>query len=52
MAMGHAYAFFMVEANGRRHQVFNIGMEVSEIKAFVEATESILPEAVELEYGV
>ena len=51
MAMGHAYAFIMVEADGHRHQVFNIGMEVDEIKAILEATQSILPEEVEIEYG-
>jgi hypothetical protein len=51
MAIGHAYAFILVEANDRRHQVFNIGMQVDEIKAILEATKSILPEAVEIEYG-
>lgn len=50
MAMGHSYAFIRVEADGRRHQVFNIGMEVPEIKAIVEATETVLPEGVDLAY--
>lgn len=51
MAIGHAYAFIIVEANGRRHQVFNIGRQVPEIKAILEATQSMLPEEVEIEYG-
>ncbi len=50
MAMGHSYAFIRVEADGRRHQVFNIGMEVPEIRAIVEATEAVLPEDVDLAY--
>jgi hypothetical protein len=28
MAIGYSYGFIVVEANDRRHQVFNIGMEV------------------------
>ncbi len=51
MAIGHSYAFIMVEADGRRHQVFNIGLEVPEIRAIVEATEAVLPEGVDIEYG-
>ncbi len=50
MAMGFSYAFIVVEADGRRHQVFNIGMEVPEIRAIVEATDRVLPEGVSLEY--
>ena len=50
MAMGHSYAFIVVEGEGRRHQVFNIGMEVPEVKAIIGATEMVLPKGVELEY--
>lgn len=50
MAIGYSYAFVMVEANGRRHQVFNIGMQVSEIKAIVEAVGTMLPKGVDIEY--
>jgi hypothetical protein len=51
MAIGGSYAFILIEADGRRHQVDNIGMEVPEIKALVEATDTIMPEGVHLEYG-
>jgi len=51
MAMGSSYAFIMIEADGRRHQVFNIGMHVPEIKAIVEATNQVLPQEIRLEYG-
>jgi hypothetical protein len=47
---GFSYAFIMIEADGRKHQVFNIGMEVPEIKAMVEATGAVLPVDVKLEY--
>jgi hypothetical protein len=50
MAMGFSYAFIVVEADGRKHQVFNIGMEVPEIRAIVEATDRVLPEGVDLAY--
>ncbi len=50
MAIGHSYAFIMVQAYGQRHQVFNIGLEVPEIKAVVEATEVVLPEGVDVVY--
>jgi hypothetical protein len=50
MAIGHSYAFILVEADGRRHQVFNIGMEVPEIEALVAATERVLPQGVRLQY--
>jgi hypothetical protein len=50
MAMGHSYGFIVVEANDQRHQVFNIGMEVPEIKAIIEATETVLPKGIDLEY--
>ena len=51
MAIGYSYAFIMIEANGESHQVFNIGMEVPEIKAIVEKVNSILPTGVVLDYG-
>jgi hypothetical protein len=50
MAIGHSYGFIVVEANDRRHQVFNIGMKVPEIQAIIEATERVLPEGLDLEY--
>ena len=51
MAMGFSFAFIVVEADGRRHIVDNIGMEIPEIKAIVEATDAIMPEGVNLDYG-
>src|SRR5574341_233915 len=51
MAIGHSYAFIKVDAKGQSHQIFNIGMEVPEIKAIVEAIQSILPIGVDVEYG-
>ena len=50
MAMGFSYAFIVVEANGQRHIVDNIGMEVPEIRAIVEATDAVMPEGVDLDY--
>ena len=52
MQIGLSYAFILIEADGRRHQVFNIGMEVPEIRAIVETTAMMLPKGVKLEYGV
>ena len=51
MAIGHSYAFIMVEANGRKHMVDNIGMEVPEIRSLVEVIDAIMPEGIDLEYG-
>ena len=51
MAIGYSYAFIMIEADGQRHQVDNIGMEIPEIRALVEAIDTIMPEGVNLEYG-
>jgi hypothetical protein len=51
MAIGHSYAFIMIEADGLRHQVDNIGMEVPEIRALVEVIDAILPEGINIEYG-
>jgi len=51
MSIGFSYAFIVVEADGVRHMVDNIGMEVPEVKAIVEATSAIMPEGVSLDYG-
>ena len=51
MEMGFSYAFIMVEANGQTHIVDNIGMEIPEMRAMVEATNALMPEDVSLEYG-
>ena len=51
MEIGYSYAFIMVEADSRRHIVDNIGMEVPEVRAIVEATNAVMPEGVTLEYG-
>ena len=51
MAMGYSYAFIVVEANGQRNLVDNIGMEVPEIRAIVERTDTIMPDGVNLDYG-
>ena len=51
MAMGFSYAFIVVEADGKQHIVDNIGMEVPEIRAIVEATNAIMPEVISLNYG-
>lgn len=51
MAIGHSYAFVKVDANGPSNQVFNIGIEVPEIKAFVEAVQTLLSTEVNVEYG-
>ena len=51
MAIGYSYAFLKVDANGQSHQVFNIGMEIPEIRAIVEAIKILLPTGVNIEYG-
>ena len=51
MAIGFSYAFIIVEANGKKHQVDNIGMEVSEIRTIVEKADDLLPTKVGIEYG-
>lgn len=51
MAIGHSYAFIMIEADGRKHTVDNIGLEVPEIQALVEVTDAVVTEELELEYG-
>lgn len=50
IAIGLSYAFIVVEANGQRHVVDNIGMKVSEIKAIVEATDTVMPDGIDLDY--
>lgn len=50
MAMGFSYAFIIVDADGRRYRVFNIGMEVPEIRALLEDIETELPPRIDLEY--
>ena len=51
MSMGFSYTFIMVEADGHQHIVDNIGIEVPEVKALVEATDTVMPEGVALDYG-
>ena len=51
MEIGLSYAFVVVQADGQRHIVDNIGMEVPEMRAIMEATDAILPKEVNLEYG-
>jgi hypothetical protein len=51
MAIGSSYAFILIEADGRKLMVDNIGMEVPEIRALVDATAALLPEGVDVEYG-
>ena len=51
MALGHSYAFLLVQADGQKHMVNNIGMEVPEIREVVESSQVLLPAGVEIEYG-
>jgi len=51
IALGHSFAFIMVDANHKRYRVDNIGLEVPEIRAIVEGTSAILPETINFEYG-
>jgi hypothetical protein len=51
MAIGYSYAFIKVDANGQSHRVFNIGMEVPEIRVIVEAIKILVPTGVNIEYG-
>ena len=50
MAIGHSYAVIVVTAQGQRHQIFNIGREVPEVRAVVETTRKTLPEGVDVIY--
>jgi hypothetical protein len=49
-SLGLSYAFIVVEANGQRHVVDNIGLEMPEMKAIVEQVNSFLPESVGIDY--
>jgi len=51
IALGHSFAFIMVDANHKRYMVDNIGLEVPEIKAIVEAMGTLLPQKIKFEYG-
>lgn len=51
MALGNSYAFISVEANGEKHQVDNIGMEVTAIRAILETVNSLLPCDAKIIYG-
>jgi hypothetical protein len=51
IALGHSFAFIMVDANHKRYMVDNIGLEVPEIKAIVEAMGTVLPQEIKFEYG-
>lgn len=51
IALGHSFAFIMVDVNHKRYMVDNIGLEVPEIRAIVEGTSAILPETINFEYG-
>ena len=51
MALGHSYAFLLVQADGQKHMVNNIGMEVPEIREIVEAARHLLPAGVKPDYG-
>jgi len=51
MAIGYSYAFISIEANGQKHQVDNIGMEVTEIRTIVETVNSMLPSNAKIVYG-
>ena len=51
MAIGSSYAFIVIEADGQRHMVDNIGVEVPELRAIVETMDAIMPEEVNLDYG-
>lgn len=49
-SIGLSYGFIVVRGEGRKHQVFNIGMEVPEIRAIIEATNKVLPKEIGLVY--
>ncbi len=51
MAIGHSFAFIMIEAEGKTHIVDNIGMEVPQVRALVAATDAVVPDELTLEYG-
>jgi len=45
------YAFIMIEAGARKQRIDNIGMEVPEVRALVAATNALMPEEIDLDYG-
>jgi len=45
-----AYAYIAVEAEGRRHDVFNIGMDVPAVRSVIERTAGLLPSGAEIGY--
>ncbi len=51
MEIGFSYAFIMVEADGNKHIVDNIGMEVPSIRTIVETVDTMMPKGVDLDYG-
>lgn len=51
MEIGHSYAFILIEANGQKHMVDNIGMEVPEMRALVETVAAMAPDDIKFEYG-
>jgi predicted AlkP superfamily pyrophosphatase or phosphodiesterase len=51
MAIGNSYAFIMLEADDQKHMVHNIGVDVPEMRALVEAVDAMLPEGIDLDYA-
>jgi hypothetical protein len=51
MSMGGAYAFVVVDANGKSHSIDNIGMDLPEIEKIIETLNSILLPEIEMEYS-
>ncbi len=51
MAIGHSYAAVKARANYKEHQVFNIGMEVPEMRAIIAGVNTLLPVDVKITYG-
>ncbi|MCB9144092.1 MAG: hypothetical protein H6635_01885 [Anaerolineales bacterium] len=51
MSIGYSYAFISIEANGQKHIVDNIGMEVTEVRAIVKSVNSMLPANIKIIYG-
>lgn len=51
MQIGYSYAFILIEAEGKKHMVDNIGMEVSEMRALVETVAAMMPDDINFEYG-
>jgi hypothetical protein len=49
--IGSSYAFIMIEADGEKHKVDNIGLEVAQVRAIVETVAAVLPDGVEIDYG-